>query len=184
MVERMPWFLNCFEPPQAHRREAHRRDSNRREARRREARRKEEAFPRLHCSIKEIAHTEVVKSIGANRFGSCYLGKYWGILAVKEFCQLLRANAQTIKYDVSYEAAVISRLGDHPGLLLLFGISSVQMPYRLITQFHEHQDESLIIHKAIQKRLLGSAIWIEVMRNGRFPKVHKMGFLHNDLEVE
>jgi serine/threonine protein kinase len=138
--------------------------------------------PRLHGSVKEITACDVVKSgkcLGSGTFGSCYLANYRGIMvAVKEFHLNPRTNKKAIKQDVLYEAAVISRLGDHPGLPLLFGISTIGKPYRLITQFHGDKDESLTLFKAIKKLSLNFNDWSSILKK----RVHEMGFLHNDLK--
>lgn len=145
--------------------------------------------PRLHgANIKEIAPCDIVKSekcIGAGTFGSCYLATYRGLMVVvKEFKKIPGTDDKTIKEDCIYEAAVLNRLGDHPGLPLLFGISTVETPYRLITQFHGEKERSLTLHKAIPKLSLSGQQWIAIMKliTEALDRVHVMGFLHNDLK--
>ena len=104
--------------------------------------------PILHKGVvKEISHNEVVRTekwLGSRTFGSCYLAYYRGlVVAVKEFHLQPQTNERQIKQDVLYKAAVISGLGDHPGLPLLFGITTQTPPYRLITQFHGEKNKSL-----------------------------------------
>ncbi|KXJ08783.1 putative serine/threonine-protein kinase [Exaiptasia diaphana] len=142
----------------------------------------------LHGSVKEIAPCEIVKSekcIGSGTFGSCYLAKYRGILVVvKEFRIRENDDENKVKEDVVYEAAVLSRLGDHPSLPLLFGVTTTRQPYRLITQFHGEKDKSLMLCKAIDKLSLKSIDWLKIMRQitEALKHIHTMGFLHNDLK--
>ena len=89
--------------------------------------------------------------MGAGSFGSCYLAKYRGItVAVKEYHLNRTVDEKILKREVIHEATVLSRLGDHPGLPLLFGVSTVQQPYRLITQYHG-EEKSLTLLKAFEK---------------------------------
>lgn len=110
-----------------------------------------ESLPILlhHGVVKEVAPCEVIRSkkwLGAGSFGSCYLATYRGIrVAVKEFKELPSSTAGKLKQDVIYEATVISRLGDHPGLPLLFGVTTNKAPFRLIVQFHGDQGEGFTL---------------------------------------
>ena len=150
---------------------------------------KEDRAPILHKGVvKEISHNEVVKTekwLGSGTFGSCYLAYYRGlVVAVKEFLVQPSTNERQIKEDVLYEAAVISRLGDHPGLPILFGITTQTAPYRLITQFHGEKNKSLIVWKAIRKLTLGQSCWFNVLKgiSEALARIHEVGFLHNDLK--
>ena len=150
---------------------------------------KPDRAPILHKGVvKEISHNEVVRTekwLGSRTFGSCYLAYYRGlVVAVKEFHLQPQTNERQIKQDVLYKAAVISGLGDHPGLPLLFGITTQTPPYRLITQFHGEKNQSLTVWKAIRKLTLGKSCWFNVLKGitEALARIHEVRFLHNDLK--
>ncbi|KAK3731995.1 hypothetical protein QZH41_005496 [Actinostola sp. cb2023] len=78
----------------------------------------------LHGHVKEIDVSGLVKigkSIGAGTFGQCNLAKYRGmVVAVKEFSSR-GVDHKKLKQEVVNEANIISLLGDHPNLPLIYG---------------------------------------------------------------
>ena len=137
--------------------------------------------------MKEIAHFEIVKTtfLGSGTFGSCYLDHYRGMeVTVKKFHQWRSTDEGQIKEDVPCEAAIISRLGDHPGLPLLLGICTQTMPYRLVAQLHGEKKKSLTLWRAIKKVKLDKRCWFAILRaiSKTLACIHEMGFLHDDLK--
>ena len=45
-----------------------------------------------------------------------------------------------VAQEPTYEAHILNKLGDHPGLPLLIGVCTECTPYPLIIQFHGNQD--------------------------------------------
>ncbi|KAK3741668.1 hypothetical protein QZH41_016248 [Actinostola sp. cb2023] len=130
---------------------------------------------------------------GSGTFGICYLAFYRGMtVVVKELKSLKNsktatddAAAKRTKEELLYEADIIRKLGDHPGLPLLFGVCSRNQPYKLILQFHGETQSSLTIARALHsKRITTKREWdvIVKMSAEALHHVHSMGFLHNDLK--
>ena len=46
------------------------------------------------------------------------------------------------------QATILKHLGDHPGLPLLYGVSTDDIPVSLVLKFHGEGGESLTIYKA------------------------------------
>lgn len=147
-------------------------------------------------ALKEISPEQITtKSVhlGSGSYGSCYLGVYRGMdvvvkeLRVQQFQHESHEDAaeRTVN-ELIYEARILNKLGDHPGLPLLFGVCSKERPYRLIMQFHgEKEGNSLSISSTLSKKTItDQATWtrIIVKTAEALAHVHNMGFLHNDLK--
>lgn len=82
----------------------------------------------------------------------------------------------------------MTKLGDHPGLPLLFGVCSERAPYRIIMQFHGSQDgSSMTIANALaKKQITDKATWTRVICKTAvaLSRIHGKGFLHNDLKSD
>ena len=62
---------------------------------------------------------------------------------LKKYSGETQEDAETrVRNELIYEARIINKLGDHPGLPLLFGVCSKRAPFRLAMQFHDLQDRS------------------------------------------
>ena len=148
--------------------------------------------------VREIAshHVTISKQhLGSGSYGACYLGTYRNMtvvvknLHVKELQGENRKQAENrVRDELIYEARIINKLGDHPGLAFLFGVCSRSAPFRLIIQFHGNQKDnsSLTISTALRKRIVTDrAIWIGILGKVALAlsRVHKVGFLHNDLKA-
>ena len=157
---------------------------------------KTEEKPQSHRSdapnapaIKEIRQTEIVRSekfLGCGTFGTCYLARYRGCLVtVKEFKVREKLSLDDVKKDVLHEATMITYLGDHPCLPLLFGVVTRSLPLRLVTQFHGEKEQSLTLSRAVRKKELGNQNWLEILKGiiKGLDHTHKRGILHNDLKA-
>ena len=147
-------------------------------------------------ALREISADQIIMKevhLGSGSYGSCYLGLYRGIdvvvkeLRVKQLQRESREQAEArVVEELVYEARILNKLGDHPGLPLLFGVCTKRAPYRLIMQFHGNQDgSSLIIHSALSdKSIPDKMTWtrIIVKTAEALARVHEKGFLHNDLK--
>ena len=64
-------------------------------------------------------------------------------LHVKELQGENRKQAENrVRDELIYEAQIINKLGDHPGLPFLFGVCSRSAPFHLIMQFHGNQKDN------------------------------------------
>ena len=144
---------------------------------------------RASPAIKEIRSTEIVRSekfLGSGTFGSCYLAHYRGyIVTVKEFKVKEKTSLDDVKKEVRHEATMISHLGDHPCLPLLFGIVTRSEPLRLIIQFHGEKDKSLTLSHAMRKNALTKPSWLRILKEiaKGLSHIHRRGILHNDLKA-
>ena len=102
-------------------------------------------------ALKEISSDQIRRTavhLGCGSYGSCYLALlYRSIrvvvkeLRVKQLQLESREEAEArVARELIYEARILNKLGDHPGLPLLFGVCTERAPYRLIMQFHGNQD--------------------------------------------
>ena len=100
------------------------------------------------------------KPIGSDTFGTCFLAKYREIkVVVKEYKSAdssTKGNSfERRRKEAAHEAQVILKLGDHPGIPLLFGVISQQHPVSIVLKFHGDRRESLTLFKAAKKRKIG-----------------------------
>ena len=137
-----------------------------------------EEKPQSHCSdephaptLKEICQTEIVRSekfLGCGTFGTCYLAHYRGCLVtMKEFKVREKLSLDDVKKEVLHEATMITHLGDHPCLPLLFGVVTRSLPLCLVTQFHGEKEQSLTLSRAVRKKELGKQNWLEILKGIR-----------------
>ena len=154
--------------------------------------------PRLSLgSVKEIEHSQVIvggKHLGSGTYGSCYLGSYRGLDVVVKQLNLKKYNRETqedaetrVRKELIYEARIINKLGDHPGLPLLFGVCSKRAPFRLVMQFHGVKDRSssFTISSALTKMAISAkTVWLDVIRKVAevLIHIHNTGFVHNDIK--
>ncbi|XP_068724100.1 probable serine/threonine-protein kinase DDB_G0267514 [Montipora capricornis] len=153
-------------------------------------RRPETETPRnLTSHVKEINPSEVIRSektLGCGTFGVCYLAHYRGtVVKVKEL--RLRSEPSSVaerKKEVLHEANMISHLGGHRGLPLLFGVITKTMSLRLITQFHGHKNQSVTLKRGLRKLELDKPSWLTILKSiiEALDHIHKAGVLHNDLK--
>ena len=140
-------------------------------------------------ALKEINPSLVVRTekfLGAGTFGNCYLAYYRDLLvAVKEY-KNVKSTPDAIEKEVCHEAKMISHLGDHCGVPLLFGVIMKSEPFRLITKFHGQKQRSLTLSRAIRKKdFLDKPGWLCVLKKliVALEHIHSCGVLHNDLKA-
>ena len=141
--------------------------------------------------FKEIDQRNIVlagKTVGAGTFGTCRLATYRNVhVVLKEFKSYGESQGAVEKHkrEVLHEAKIITCLGDHPGLPLLFGVQTKIIPYSLVLQFHGHKDTSLTIYKASYKKKLSNDEWKGVIGlvGEALNYIHTKGYLHNDLKA-
>ena len=83
------------------------------------------------------------------------------------------------KREVLHEANMTSHLGNHHGLLLLFGVITKTMPLRLIMQF-----QSVPLKRGLRKLQFDKPSWLTILRGTveALDHIHKAGVLHNDVK--
>ena len=147
------------------------------------------------AALKEIKTYHVTKSkhLGTGSYGSCYLGSYRGMNVVIKELKVRVGGGEThedaekrVREEMRYEARIVRKLGDHPGLPLLFGVCSQRPPFRMVMQFHGEKDcSSFTILSALRKKvILETAVWLDIIKNvtEAIAHVHSAGFLHNDIK--
>ena len=91
-----------------------------------------------------------------------------------------------VAQELIYEARILNKLGDHPGLPLLFGMCTERTPYRLIMQFHGNQDDTSYTISAVlsKKRIPDKMTRTRIIAKTAeaLARIHVKGFLHNDLK--
>ncbi|XP_067038463.1 aurora kinase A-like [Acropora muricata] len=141
--------------------------------------------------LKEINSNNVKRdegkgAIGSGTFGNCYLARYRGLRVVlKEFKERDNTSVEKLRREVVNEARVVQRLGDHPGIPLLFGVMLKQPVVGIIFQFHGEDDRSLTLYKAAkEKKWTEKHVWDRIFREvaGALEHIHSCGFIHNDLK--
>ena len=121
------------------------------------------------------------------------VGSYRGLdvvvkqLKVKKYSGETQEVAETrVCNELIYEARIINKLGDHPGLPLLFGVCSKCASFRLVIQFHGVKDRSsaLMISSTLTKMAISAVtVWLDVIRKvAEALHVHNAGFIHNDIK--
>ena len=146
-------------------------------------------------AITEISPAHVVrgKFLGSGSYVSCYLGQYRGFtVVVKELKvhgqprEVQEKTEKRVRQELLREAKIVRSLGDHPGLPLLFGVSSLTQPFRLILQFHGEDGSSTTIDKAVAKGIIPDRKpWMAILLKVccALGHVHNNGYLHNDLKA-
>ena len=76
--------------------------------------------------------------VGSGSFGQCFLGRYRGFdVIVKQMTHNETSeDEERARRDLLHEAKVVSALGDHPHLPMIFGVVTKASPLCLVTQFH------------------------------------------------
>lgn len=94
---------------------------------------------------------------------------------------------ERVREELLYEARIIKKLGDHPGIPLVFGVCTKREPFSIVMQFHGDRKElkSITIDRALcEKTITDKLAWIDIIRKltKALMHVHKTGFLHNDIK--
>ena len=70
-------------------------------------------------------------------------------VVIKEYKDLSNSRKSSHHYSLSYlqreakhKACVLCKLGDHPGIPLLFRVSLKEIPVSIVLKFHEDDEES------------------------------------------
>lgn len=129
------------------------------------------------------------KTIGKGTFGTCQLADYRSMTVVlKQFTEISgkERSFERQRKEVLNEAGVISRLGDHCGLPLLFGVQTQAAPCSIVLKFFGHKESSVTIYRAAcKKKFLSNDQWKLVVKHvgEALQHVHTRGYLHNDLKA-
>ena len=146
--------------------------------------------PTLNAGLKEI-NPEFLECcptpIGSGSYGDCYFGKYRGGIEVVVKRARTRDkhsdNKRVIK-EMVHEGQIISALGDHEGLPLLYGMITKTQPMALVLQFHGNNKKALTLYKAAEEKLLLQCQCLHIFNKicTTMTYVHSKGFLHNDIK--
>jgi serine/threonine protein kinase len=115
------------------------------------------------------------------------LASYRGIkVVVKEMKERdgSASDRERCRREVLHEANILQSLGDHPGLPLLFGVCSDNVPYSIVLQFHGTETGNLTLLMAAKKKQFNKAQTIVIFQEicQVLNYIHTKGFLHNDLK--
>ncbi|CAH3130945.1 unnamed protein product, partial [Pocillopora meandrina] len=105
-------------------------------------------------------------SVGSGSFGQCFLGRYRGIdVTVNQMTHNETSeDEERARRDLLHEAKVVSALGDHPHLPMIFGVVTKASPLCLVTQFHGVQQESVTLHQAADNNAVTKANCISIFK--------------------
>ena len=124
--------------------------------------------------------------VGSGSFGQCFLGRYRGFdVIVKQMTHNETSeDEERARRDLLHEAKVVSALGDHPHLPMIFGVDTKASPLCLVTQFHGVQHESVTLHQAADNNAVTKANCISIFKKicSVLDHVHSKGYLHNDIK--
>ena len=135
------------------------------------------------------------KLLGSGSYGCCYLASYRGMEVVSKNFVVRASRGKThgqaedrVRQELVYEACIFRRLGDHPGVPLLFGVCSQHAPFHIIMQFHGDREnyKSVTLHRALSSETISDrATWLDIIRKfaSALVHVHDIGFLHNDIKA-
>ena len=141
--------------------------------------------------FKEIDHSLLTLDengeIGSGTFGVCFSGTYRSEfnVVVKEIKtkDSSRNELEQARKEVQQEAAAISAIGDHKGMV--FGVCSEGPPFYVVLQYHAVDKRSLTLTKAASSGMITKVEeCVEILRQTceALIHVHHQGFLHNDLK--
>ena len=126
--------------------------------------------------------------VGCGTFGQCFRGRYRNIeVVVKQMIHKETIEDQErARRNLLHEAKVISALGDHPNLPMIFGVVTKSLPLCLVTQFHGVKEESITLHQAAAADMLNPSNCIAVFQKicSALCHMHSKGYLHNDLKAD
>ena len=149
--------------------------------------------------IKEISSYRVAlmeKQVGSGSYGSCYLGDFRGLNVVVKTLRVRQMQEESVgdtekrvRNELLYEARIITKLGDHPGLPPIYDVYSQMQPFRLVMQFHgdKGDNSSLTMSSVLSRKMrISKAHWFEIIANiaRALQHVHKVGFVHNDIKAK
>ena len=125
--------------------------------------------------------------VGSGSFGQCFLGRYRGIeVIVKQMIHSETAeDKERARRDLFHEAKIVSALGDHPNLPMMFGVVTKTFPLCLVTQFHGVKEDGVTPHQAADANILTMAKCIKIFQKicCALGQVHSKGYLHNDIKA-
>lgn len=125
--------------------------------------------------------------VGCGSFGQCFHGHYRGIkVRVKQMIHNNTLEDQDrARKNLLHKAKIISSLGDHPNLPMIFGVVTKSLPFCLVTQFHGVKEASLTLHQAANTNMLTPTSCMSIFKKICFAlsQVHLKGYLHNDLKA-
>ena len=149
---------------------------------------------RREISSYRVTLTE--KHVGSGSYGSCYLGDFRGLKVVVKTLRVRQMQEESVgdaekrvRNELLYEAHIITKLGDHPGLPPIYDVCSQMQPFRLVMQFHgdKRDNSSLTISSVLFRKMrIWKAHWFEIIANiaRALQHVHKVGFVHNDIKAK
>lgn len=125
--------------------------------------------------------------VGSGSFGQCFLARYRSIKVIVKQMKLSETaeDKERARRELLHEAKIISSLGDHPNLPIIFGVVTKTLPLCLVTQFHGVEEESVTLHQAANDNKLTVANCISIFQKicHALGYLHSNGYLHNDIKA-
>ena len=94
-------------------------------------------------------------------------------------------DQEKARKNLLHEAGVITALGDHASLPMIFGVITKSWPMCLVTQFHFVKEQSITLHQAACTNMItpadSIAIFLEISSTLRY--IHSKGYIHNDIKA-
>ena len=144
-----------------------------------------------NINVANLTRKAGARSIGSGTFGTCYLGKYRGIrVVIKEYKERTTKHKNSLSLlqkEARHEANVLMKLGDHPGVPLLFGVCLNEKPVSIVIKFHGNGKESVTLYKAAKTKVLSQKQeWQAILGETAeaLDHVHRCGYAHNDLKAD
>ena len=126
--------------------------------------------------------------VGCGTFGQCFRGRYRNIEVIvkKMIHNETIEDQERARRNLLHEAKVISALGDHPNLPMIFGVVTKSLPLCLVMQFHGVKEQSTTLHHAAAADILNPASCLAVFQKicSALYHIHSKGYLHNDLKAD
>ena len=139
-------------------------------------------IPSLNLCKEDFSDLHKGHTIGEGTFGKCIAGTYKGIpTAYKIF--------KTSNYrDVHAEADVLLRIPSHPGIAMLIGVLTTEVPHilatKLCTSSGKPQTYSSLLDKQSRQQIQDLPLFLKFLHSvgAALKHMHSAGVLHNDLK--
>ena len=109
------------------------------------------AFKEINRSLLKVDKNQ---KIGNRTFGNCYIALY------RNECRVVAKEMKIIeppkktREEEWREASAVTRIGDHWGIPLLFGVCTDRAPFYLVLQFHALRSEIVTLFKAASEKVI------------------------------
>ena len=106
-------------------------------------------------------------------------------MVIKEYKERTTKHKNSLSLlqkEARHEANVLMKLGDHPGIPLLFGVCLNEKPISIVIKFHGDGKESVTLYKEAKTKVLSQKQeWQAILGETAeaLDHVHRCGYAHN-----